>query len=122
MDLNKYRSTYIDQPGMYEVTITEAKNDYTRSGKECVFVKFETEKNQVIQCSYVEAVFFKLFRLAQSAGLTESQRTNFEPEMLIGKMVKINVISDDNGRVNVGEVYSASQSGTAFESDDAMPF
>ena len=46
MNLNKYQSTYIDQPGMYEVTITEAKNDYTRSGKECVFVKFETEKNQ----------------------------------------------------------------------------
>ena len=122
MNLNKYQSTYIDQPGMYEVTITEAKNDYTRSGKECVFVRFETEQNQAITCSYVEAVYFKLFRLAQSAGLTESQRANFEPDMLIGKSVKINVISDDNGRVNVGEVYSASLSGTVSESNDAMPF
>ena len=57
MNLNKYQSTYIDQPGMYEVTITESKNDYTRSGKECVFVKFETNKKQAITCSYVEAVF-----------------------------------------------------------------
>ena len=122
MDLNKYQSTYIDQPGMYEVTITEAKNDYTRSGKECVFVRFETEKSQSITCSYVEAVYFKLFRLAQSVGLTESQRANFEPGMLIGKSVKINVISDDNGRVNVGEVYSASLPGTAWISGDAMPF
>ena len=122
MDLNKYQSTYIDQPGMYEVTITEAKNDYTRSGKECVFVRFETDGYQVIEVRYVEVVYFKLFRLAQSAGLTESQRANFEPGMLIGKTVKINVISDDNGRVNVGEVYSASLSGTASESDDAMPF
>ncbi len=122
MNLNKYQSTYIDQPGMYVVTITEAKNDYTRSGKECVFVRFETDKNQAITCSYVEAVYFKLFRLAQSAGLTESQRANFEPDMLIGKSVKINVISDDNGRVNVGETYSASLSGTASESGDAMPF
>lgn len=122
MDLNKYQSMYIDQPGMYEVTITEAKNDYTRSGKECVFVRFETEKNQSITCSYVEAVYFKLFRLAQSAGLTESQRANFEPDMLIGKTVKINVISDDSGRINVGEVYSASLSSTASESGDAMPF
>ena len=122
MNLNKYQSMYIDQPGMYVVTITEAKNDYTRSGKECVFVRFETEKNQTITCSYVEAVFFKLFRLAQSAGLTESQRANFDPGMLIGKTVKINVISDDSGRVNVGEVYSASQSGTASESHDAIPF
>ena len=122
MNLNKYQSTYIDQPGMYVVTITEAKNDYTRSGKECVFVRFETEQNQAITCSYVEAVYFKLFRLAQSAGLTESQRANFDPGMLIGKSVKINVISDDNGRVNVGEVYSASLSSTASESGDAMPF
>lgn len=122
MDLNKYQSMYIDQPGMYEVTITEAKNDYTRSGKECVFVRFETEQNQSITCSYVEAVYFKLFRLAQSAGLTESQRANFEPDMLIGKTVKINVISDDSGRINVGEVYSASLSSTASESGDAMPF
>lgn len=122
MNLNKYQSMYIDQPGMYEVTITEAKNDYTRSGKECVFVRFETEKNQSITCSYVEAVYFKLFRLAQSAGLTESQRANFEPDMLIGKTVKIKVISDDSGRINVGEVYSASLSGTASESGDAMPF
>ena len=122
MNLNKYQSTYIDQPGMYEVTITEAKNDYTRSGKECVFVRFETEQNQAITCSYVEAVYFKLFRLAQSAGLTESQRANFDPGMLIGKSVRINVISDDNGRVNVGEVYSSSLSGKASESDDAMPF
>ena len=122
MNLNKYQSTYIDQPGMYEVTITEAKYDYTRSGKECVFVRFETEQNQAIICSYVEAVYFKLFRLAQSAGLTESQRANFDPSMLIGKSVKINVISDDNGRVNVGETYSASLSCTASESDDAMPF
>ena len=59
MNLNKYQSTYIDQPGMYVVTITESKNDYTRSGKECVFVRFETDKNQAITCSYVEAVFFK---------------------------------------------------------------
>ena len=122
MNLNKYQSTYIDQPGMYEVTITEAKYDYTRSGKECVFVRFETEKSQSITCSYVEAVYFKLFRLAQSAGLTESQRANFDPGMLIGKVVKINVISDDNGRLNVGEVYSASLSGTESESHDAMPF
>lgn len=122
MNLNKYQSMYIDQPGMYEVTITEAKNDYTRSGKECVFVRFETEQNQSITCSYVEAVYFKLFRLAQSAGLTESQRANFEPDMLIGKTVKINVISDDSGRINVGEVYSASLSSTASESGDAMPF
>ena len=121
MNLNKYQSTYIDQPGMYVVTITEAKNDYTRSGKECVFVRFETEKSQAITCSYVEAVYFKLFRLAQSAGLTESQRANFEPDMLIGKTVKINVI-DDNGRINVSETYSASLSGTASESNDAMPF
>lgn len=122
MDLNKYQSTYIDQPGMHEVTITEAKNDYTRSGKECVFVRFETEKNQAITCSYVEAVYFKLFRLAQAAGLTESQRANFEPDMLVGKRVKINVISDDNGRVNVGEVYSASVSDAAFKSYESMPF
>lgn len=122
MDLNKYQSTYIDQPGMYEVTITEAKNDYTRSGKECVFVRFETEKNQAITCSYVEAVYFKLFRLAQAAGLTENQRANFEPDMLVGKMVKINVISDDNGRVNVGEIYSASVSDAASKSNEAMPF
>ena len=122
MNLNKYQSTYIDQPGMYVVTITEAKNDYTRTGKECVFVRFETEKSQAITCSYVEAVFFKLFRLAQSAGLTESQRANFDPDMLIGKSVKINVTSDDNGRLNVGEVYSASLSGTESESHDAMPF
>lgn len=122
MNLNQYQSTYIDQPGMYEVTITESKNDYTRSGKECVFVRFETNKKQAITCSYVEAVFFKLFRLAQSAGLTESQRDNFEPQMLIGKSVKINVVSDDNGRVNVGEVYSASLSGTASESYETMPF
>ena len=122
MNLNKYQSTYIDQPGMYVVTITEAKNDYTRTGKECVFVRFETEKSQSITCSYVEAVYFKLFRLAQSAGLTESQRANFDPGMLIGKVVKINVISDDNGRLNVGEVYSASLSGTASKSGDATPF
>jgi hypothetical protein len=122
MNLNKYQSTYIDQPGMYEVTITEAKNDYTRSGKECVFVRLETEKNQAITCSYVEAVYFKLFRLAQAAGLTESQRANFEPDMLVGKRVKINVISDDNGRVNVGEVYSASVSDAASKSYEVMPF
>lgn len=122
MDLNKYQSMYIDQPGVYEVTVTESKNDYTRSGKECVFVRFETDKNQAITCSYVEAVYFKLFRLAQSAGLTESQRANFEPDMLVGKRVKINVISDENGRVNVGEVYSASLSGTASESYETMPF
>ena len=122
MDLNKYQSTYIDQPGMYEVTITEAKNDYTKSGKECVFVRFETEKNQAITCNYVEAVYFKLFRLAQSAGLTESQRANFEPDMLVGKRVKINVISNDNGYVNVGEVYSASPSDTASKSYEAIPF
>ncbi len=122
MNLNKYQSTYIDQPGMYEVIITEAKYDYTRSGKECVFVRFETEKSQSITCSYVEAVYFKLFRLAQSAGLTESQRSNFDPDMLIGKSVKINVTSDDNGRLNVGEVYSASLSGTASESYETMPF
>jgi hypothetical protein len=121
MNLNKYQSTYIDQPGMYEVTITEAKNDYTRSGKECVFVRLETEKNQAITCSYVEAVYFKLFRLAQAAGLTESQRANFEPDMLVGKRVKINVISDDNGRVNVGEVYSASVSDAASKYE-SMPF
>lgn len=122
MNLNQYQSTYIDQPGMYEVTITEAKNDYTRSGKECVFVRFETEKNQAITCSYVEAVYFKLFRLAQSAGLTESQRANFEPSMLIGKSVKINVISNDNGHVNVGETYSASPSDTAPKLNENMPF
>lgn len=122
MDLNKYQSTYIDQPGMYEVTITEAKNDYTRSGKECVFIRFETEKNQAITCSYVEAVFFKLFRLAQSAGLTESQRANFEPDMLVDKRVKINVVSDDNGRVNVGETYSVSVSGAAPKLNENMPF
>ena len=67
-------------------------------------------------------MYFKLFRLAQSAGLTESQRANFEPDMLIGKMVKINVISDDNGRVNVGEIYSASVSDTASKSYEVMPF
>ena len=75
MNLNKYQSTYIDQPGMYEVTITEEKT-IIRPGKECVFVILETEKRKTKQLYSMWKQYFK-FRLAQSAGLTESQRANF---------------------------------------------
>lgn len=101
-NLEKYKSSYIDEPGEYEVTIAEAKDDYTRSSKECVFVKFETDDNRTIACSYVEAVYFKLRKLAKDAGLTESQRKNFDPAMLVGKQLRIHVI-ESNGRMNVND-------------------
>ena len=106
-NLNDYASTHIDQPGQYVVTISECKNDYTRSGKECVFVKFETAENQTIVSSYVEATYWKLYKLAVAAGLTEEERDRFfdEPELLIGKQVIIDVIRNNAGYLNVNEAY-----------------
>ena len=106
-NLNDYASTHIDQPGQYVVTISECKNDYTRSGKECVFVKFETAENQTIVSSYVEATYWKLYKLAVAAGLTKEERDRFfdEPELLIGKQVIIDVIRNNAGYLNVNEAY-----------------
>jgi hypothetical protein len=81
--LNDYASTRIEEPGRYFATVIECKNDYTRSGKECVFVRFETPENQTIVCSYVDSSYWKLYRLAVAAGLTEEERDRFfdEPEL-----------------------------------------
>jgi len=105
--LNDYASTRIEEPGRYFATIIECKNDYTRSGKECVFVRFETPENQTIVCSYVDSSYWKLYRLAVAAGLTEEERDRFfdEPELLIGKQVIIDVIRNNAGYLNVNEAY-----------------
>ena len=106
-NLNDYASTRIEEPGRYFATIIECKNDYTRSGKECVFVRFETPENQTIVCSYVDSSYWKLYRLAVAAGLTEEERDRFfdEPELLIGKQVIIDVIRNNAGYLNVNEAY-----------------
>jgi len=105
--LNDYASTRIEEPGRYFATVIECKNDYTRSGKECVFVRFETPENQTIVCSYVDSSYWKLYRLAVAAGLTEEERDRFfdEPELLIGKQVIIDVIRNNAGYLNVNEAY-----------------
>ena len=105
--LNDYASTRIEEPGRYFATVIECKNDYTRSGKECVFVRFETPENQTIVCSYVDSSYWKLYRLAVAAGLTEEERDLFfdEPELLIGKQVIIDVIRNNAGYLNVNEAY-----------------
>ena len=106
-NLNDYASTRIEEPGRYFATVIECKNDYTRSGKECVFVRFETPENQTIVCSYVDSSYWKLYRLAVAAGLTEEERDRFfdEPELLIGKQVIIDVIRNNAGYLNVNEAY-----------------
>ena len=106
-NLNDYASTRIEEPGRYFATIIECKNDYTRSGKECVFVRFETPENQTNVCSYVDSSYWKLYRLAVAAGLTEEERDRFfdEPELLIGKQVIIDVIRNNAGYLNVNEAY-----------------
>ena len=105
--LNDYASTRIEEPGRYFATVIECKNDYTRSGKECVFVRFETPENQTIVCSYVDTTYWKLYRLAVAAGLTKEERDRFfdEPELLIGKQVIIDVIKNNAGYINVNEAY-----------------
>jgi hypothetical protein len=118
INLNEHQSSYIDQPGLYEVKITAAQDDYTKSGKNCVAVKFETADGKAISCNYVEAVYWKLFRLAQAAGLTEQERGKFEPKMLINRKIQIKVTADDQGRCNVSEAFSV---GNVNNSDD-MPF
>ena len=122
MDLNQYQSTFINTPGLYDVRIVEAKNDYTRGGRECVAVRFETDNNQTISCVYVESVYWRLFRLAQAAGLSQQQRAAFEPKMLIGKNVKINVVADGQNRVNVSEVFAADSAPAKTATDNDMPF
>lgn len=106
-NLNDYASTRIEEPGKYFATVIECKNDYTRSGKECVFVRFETPENQTIVCSYVDTTYWKLYRLAVAAGLTKEERDRFfdEPELLIGKEVIIDVIENNAGYINVNEAY-----------------
>lgn len=120
--LNDYASTRIEKPGKYLVTITECKNDYTRSGKECVFVRFETLENQTIVCSYVDTTYWKLYRLAVAAGLTKEERDRFfdEPELLIGKEVIIDVIENNAGYINVNEAYPVKKNENI--SLDEVPF
>jgi len=115
-NLNEHKSNYIDEPGMYDVTITNSKDDYTKSSKPCIAVKFETADNKMTTCLYVEAVYSKLYRLALAAGLTEQQRAYFAPEMLIGRRVKINVIRSDKG-INVAEAFAIDS-----PNNDEMPF
>lgn len=121
INLNEHKSTFISNAGSYNVTITAAQDDYTKGGKECVAVRFETDDNQAINCNYVEAVYWKLFRLAQAAGLTEQQRAAFEPSMLIGKSVMIKVMADEQGRCNVAEAFSTATP-TAPQNSPDIPF
>jgi len=118
-NLNDYASTHIDQPGQYVVTISECKNDYTRSGKECVFVKFETAENQTIVSSYVEATYWKLYKLAVAAGLTKEERDRFfdEPELLIGKQVIIDVTINNAGYLGVNDAYPVRKEKNRLASD-----
>ena len=120
--LNDYASTRIEEPGRYFATIIECKNDYTRSGKECVFVRFETPENQTIVCSYVDTTYWKLYRLAVAAGLTKEERDRFfdEPELLIGKEVIIDVIENNAGYINVNEAYPVKKNDKI--SLDEVPF
>ena len=121
INLNEHQSTFISEPGIYPCTITVAQDDYTKSGKECVALKFETDDNRAIGCSYVEAVFWKLFRVAQAAGLSEKQRSEFEPKMLLGKQVKVKVVADDQGRCGVSEVFAIDTPNKPKSNDD-IPF
>ena len=118
-NLNDYESTHIDQPGQYVVTVSECKNDYTRSGKECVFVKFETAENQTIVSSYVEATYWKLYKLAVAAGLTKEERDRFfdEPELLIGEQVIIDVTINNAGYLGVNDAYPVRKEKNRLASD-----
>ena len=117
--LNDYASTRIEEPGRYFATVIECKNDYTRSGKECVFVRFETPENQTIVSSYVEATYWKLYKLAVAADLTEEERDRFfdEPELLIGKQVIIDVTINNAGYIGVSDAYPVIKEKSRLASD-----
>lgn len=121
IDLTK-STGFIEGSGRHHVTVTEAKNDYTKNGLECVFVTFEDKDGRTISASYTEKMYWKLDRLAQAAGLTEAERKTFEPEMLLRKSVVIETIKNDK-YTNVNEVFSATQkaaTNTNYAGD--MPF
>jgi len=118
-------SQFLDEAGTFPGQIVTAKMDWTKNGIECVALVFRTDDEREINASYTEKMYWKLKRVAQAAGLTESELEAFTPDMLIGKMVTIKTIKtqkDDKEYTNVGEVYAYQQTATPIKRGDEVPF
>jgi hypothetical protein len=90
VDLNQYTS-FITEEGRFATTITEAKEDFTKSGENCITTTFTTPEGSAFTTQFQmnEKWGWKLKKLAEAARLSQSEISNFEPEMLVGKSVDI---------------------------------
>lgn len=103
-------SQYLDEAGQFPATIILAKMDWTKSGSECVKIDFRTDDEREISASYTEKMYWKLKRVAQAAGIPDTDFEIFEPDMLTGKQVIISTVKTrkDDGKefTNVGDVFA----------------
>ncbi len=110
-------TAYIDQPGQYPVTITEAQQGYDNNSDETVSVVYTADNESTIKCRYTnnKSWGWKLAKLCRACGLTDAQLLNFSTNMLIGKRVMITVKKDAGDKYpNVWEV-------EAIPADTPMP-
>lgn len=89
-DLNQYTS-FITEEGRFSTTVTEAKEDFTKSGENCITTTFTTPEGSAFTTQFQmnEKWGWKLKKLAEACKLSPAEISNFEPDMLIGKSVDI---------------------------------
>ena len=115
--LQNENSNYIDQPGQYEATITEATQGYDINSDETVSVVYTADNESTIKCRYTnnKSWGWKLAKLCRACGLTDAQLLNFSPQMITGKRVMITVKKEAGDKYpNVWEV-------EAIPADAPMP-
>jgi hypothetical protein len=107
MDLNQYKPRYMTE-GEYFVVIIDFEEIESMNGNTGWSFTFKNKREESIRDTYwiTEKAMPRLWNLANSAGLSEKQMADFQPEDLIGKMIKIEV-EPDGTYFNVKNVMSA---------------
>lgn len=113
MNILENEGKYIDQPGQYEMIISEATQGYDKNGEEYVTVVYTAENDKTFKTNYTnnKSWGFKLAKLCRSCGLTDSQLMNFSPNMIVNKRVRVTLtINPKDGKLAAWDAMPTSYS------------
>jgi len=99
MNLNKYKSQYIEEEGTFKLKIIGTKDIQSQNLTDGVELTMINSKGQIIKERYwfTDKALPRLYRLANCANLSNDELENFTSNNLMGKYITGIIKADDQG-------------------------